>query len=134
MVVSADSFEQAIKKLLAEYDDEVNETLKEVIPEVAKEGAKKLKDTSPRNETSKKKRKYYRGWAVQLEEGRMVTKATIYGKTGTYQLAHLLEFGHVTKNGKDRVYPRTPAHPHIADVEAWVQDEAPRRTIERLER
>ena len=119
----------AVQKWMENYNADVIEVMSEVIPEVAKESVKKLKQTSPKGSTGK----YAKGWAYQLDKGRLRVGATVYGKNGTYQLAHLLEFGHVTRNGTGRVFDKTGAKEHIAPVEQWANDELIDRTIERLE-
>ena len=49
----------------------------------------------------------------------------IYGKSKTYPLAHLLEYGHLTRNGKRR----TKAIVHIAPVEEWAVKESTEKVI-----
>lgn len=119
-----EDIEWAMKKFLENYNGAVIEEMTEVIPEVAKEAVKKLKADSPRG----KKGEYAKGWTYKLDKGRLTVGAVIYGKSGTYQLAHLLEYGHATRNGG-----RTAAIEHIRPVEEWAVDEIIDRTIERLE-
>ena len=93
------NFQDVVNDVLQDYYREnVVETMTEVIPQVAKEAAKKLKQTSPKGASGK----YAKGWAVKVETGRISVGATVYGKPGTYQLAHLLEHGHATRNGTGR--------------------------------
>ena len=114
--------------LNVDYFGDINEIVKEVVPKVAKDAAKKLKSESPKGKTGK----YAKGWSVQVENGRIKTEASVYGKTGTYQLAHLLEFGHVTRNGTGRTFGRTGARVHIAPVEEWASQELETRLIQRI--
>lgn len=116
-------FASDVKKILEQYQVNATEVMNEVIDEVAKEGSKRLRQTSPRRTG-----KYAKGWTQTVEKGRLTISAIIHGKSGTYQLAHLLENGHLTRNGK-----RTKAITHIAPVEEWVIDEAVKRTIKNLE-
>lgn len=113
------------------YRDGVVEVVTEVVPQIAKESVKKLR-TSP--DTPKKSGKYAKGWAYKVEKGRLRVAATVYGKDGTYQRAHLLENGHVTKNGTGRTFPDTPAYPHIKEVEEWAVDKAYEEILHKLER
>ena len=116
--------EWAVKKYMENYNAAVVEEMTKVVPEVAKETAKKLRAESPRGA----KGKYAKGWTYKVEQGRMRVGATIYGKHGTYQLAHLLEHGHAKRGGG-----RTSAIVHIKPVEEWANDEIVNRVIEKLE-
>lgn len=111
-----------IAKFCEAYHGEIIEALDEVLPEVAKEAVKKLKADSP-----KLKGKYAKGWTFSKNKGRYSTGVVIYGKTGTYQLAHLLEKGHAKRGGG-----RTQPILHIAPVDEWLNEEAVNRIIERL--
>ena len=110
--------------LLKQYYPNVVETTTEVINEVSKEAVKKLKQDSPKGA----KGKYAKGWTRKVETGRLTVGATVYGKHGTYQLAHLLEHGHAKRGGG-----RTESLVHIAPVEQWAIDEAYERIMHRLE-
>ena len=112
------------------YPDVVKVTL-DTIPKVARKAARRLKETSPKRPGIGK---YASGWAVDIEKGRAKVGATVYGKHGTYQLAHLLEYGHATRNGTGRVYPPTPAHPHIEAVDEWASTEAYNDIMDQLEK
>ncbi len=126
MVINSSRFNFAdyISQMLQDYGVEVVKAMTLSIDEVAKESVKRLKDDSPKGNTGK----YARGWAVKFERGALRAGATIYGKTGTYQLAHLLEKGHAKRNGQ-----RSRAFVHIAPVEQWAINEVHDRTVRRLE-
>ena len=124
------NFQEVVNDLLQDYyRDGVVEIMTEVIPQVAKEATKKLRQSSPKGASGK----YAKGWATKVEKGRISVGATVYGKDGTYQLAHLLEHGHATRNGTGRTFGDTPAYPHIADVEQWAVNEAYDRIMHKLE-
>lgn len=122
------NFKETVDGLMRSYNKEVLEVCYETIPKVAKEAVRKLKAESP-----KESGKYAKGWAAKTERGRLYAVSTVYGKSGTYQIAHLLENGHATRNGTGRVYAPTPAHPHIADVAAWAEDKAYNDIMDKLE-
>lgn len=122
------NLQEAVNDILRnEYEPEVIRATAEVIPQVAKEAVRRLKSTSP-----KRSGKYAKGWAVEVEKTRVSVSATVYGKSGTFQLAHLLEFGHATRNGTGRMYSPTPAHPHIEEVESWANDKALKDITDKL--
>ena len=127
MVINSSKFDfrEVVQKYLEEQRWEVIEAMSEAIDEVAKEAVKKLKAASPRGKTQK----YYKGWTYKIEKGRLSHGSIVYGKTGTYQLAHLLEYGHAKKGGG-----RTNEYEHIKPVEEWAIDEVVDRTITKVER
>ena len=109
-----------IQEILSDYGEDVEDMLREVIPEVAKDAVKKLKKTSPKN-----KGKYARSWAQQTEKGRMSISSVIYNKEPG--LPHLLEYSHALRNGG-----RSRPEPHIAPVEEWANKEVVERIEEAL--
>lgn len=122
------NFSDYVEKMLQEYGQDVVTEMTEAINEVAKEAAKKLQAESPKSSGE-----YAKGWAVKFERGRLKSSAIVYGKSGTYQLAHLLEKSHILRNGK-RTSEGHGQVVHIAPVEEWAIEEAHERTIQRLEK
>ena len=119
------NFAEVVQDMLQkQYYPQAVEVTTQVIDQVSKEAVKKLRQESPKGS----KGKYARGWTRKVETGRMTVGATVYGKTGTYQLAHLLEHGHAKRGGG-----RTSAIVHIKPVEEWAVDEAYSRIMHRLE-
>ncbi len=116
--------ERAVRDILQDYSVEVSKAAAEAVQEVTKEATKKLRQTSP-----KRSGKYGKGWASKVEKTATTAEATVYGKTGTYQLAHLLENGHA-KRGGGRVNGNT----HIKPVEDWAISEVEKRIREKVER
>lgn len=121
-------FREQVNNILADYADEVEKVSEECVKRIAQAGAKELKKVSPR-----KTGKYASGWTYKIERGRMAVSAVIYNRAKP-GLAHLLEHGHVSRNGTGRVFRPTPAHPHIQAVNDWVVDEAVDRMVSKLER
>ena len=118
------NLERAMRDILQDYSVEVSKAAAEAVTEVTKEATKKLRQTSP-----KRKGRYAKGWASKVEKTTTTVDATVYGKTGTYQLPHLLENGHA-KRGGGRVNGNT----HIKPVEEWAISEVEKRIREKAER
>ena len=120
------SLDKAVNDILSEFSTDVTKAAQEAVTEVSKEAVKKLKQTAPRGRTVK----YSRGWASRVEKTTTTAESTIYGKSGTYQLAHLLEHGHARRGGGRNV----DGIVHIKPVEEWAISEVEKRIREKVER
>lgn len=114
-------FAQAVIEALNNYAVGVNEAVQKVLPDVAKEAAKQLQGTSPTGSG-----KYASGWRQKTTSSTLDIHAVVYNAKSP-GLAHLLENGHLMRNGK-----RSAAYPHIKPVEEWVTAETARRLEEAL--
>ncbi len=117
--------ERAVNDILQEFTVDVIKAAQESVTEVTKEAVKKLKQTSPKGRSGK----YAKGWTRKVEKTSTTVDSTIYGKTGTYQLAHLLEHGHARRGGGRNV----DGIVHIKPVEEWAITEVEKRIREKVE-
>lgn len=111
--IKPEELEKALTEYLKNYVEDIEEDVEDTMNAVIKEAKQELVQTSPRSGIARDT-KYYKGWAIK--NGGRTRKKHYYGKTiwnrTNYQLTHLLEFGHATRNGG-----RTQAQPHIRKVE-----------------
>lgn len=121
-MVNSSTFRASVNDILKDYAEDVEKDTEQVVKSVAKESVKKLKATSP-----KRTGKYAKGWAQKTEKSRLSSTATVYGKSGTYQLAHLLEFGHAKRGGG-----RVAGNSHIAPVESWATTQVEKELKQRI--
>ena len=110
-------FETAINSILAQYKGAVDEDVAEVTRAVGRRTVQKVQqniDAAGINGTGE----YKRSIAVKntKDAARNYNEAVIYAKEPHYRLTHLLEYGHVTRNGTGRVFQPTPGHEHIAPI------------------
>lgn len=115
--IPPDAFQSTVDAVLKEYGDNVKENLDVIVKGVTKAGVKQMKSAS--RSAVGGTGKYAGGWTSQMETGRVSAQGTIYNKD-VPGLPHLLEKGHVTRNGTGRTFDPTPAHPHIKEVEQQV--------------
>lgn len=106
----ADAFSQFAGELTAELEDGLSE--------IGKNTAKKVRSLSP-----EKSGKYRRGWKVSKEKYRGSFTVTVHNKQ--YSLVHLLENGHLNRDGTSRAR----AVPHVAPA----QQDAERQVDELLQ-
>lgn len=127
-----DQLNRAISGILSEYAEDIQGNVDQIAEQMGKKGVQALRKEARRvlksNTTGKSE--YARGWKMQVEKGRLSTKVTIYNEH--YSLPHLLEYGHVTRNGTGRTYAPTPAHAHIAPVEKELVETFEREVVAKL--
>lgn len=122
--IKPEIFAKAVKDYLEIYVEDIGEIVEETSNSIGQEAKKELKQTSP-----KRKGKYAKGWAVKKDKkNKNYYTVKIHNKTD-YQLTHLLEFGHATRNGK-----RTKAIPHIRPVEEKYKSQFERKIKQKIRR
>lgn len=111
--INPDELNKALMDYLENYVEDINEEVKETTDEVIKDAKKELIKISPRS-PNERTNKYYKGWAIKnsakTRKGKIYAKV-VWNKTN-YQLTHLLEFKHATRNGGE-----TEPQPHIRPTE-----------------
>lgn len=106
--ITIDSLATELANALSDYSEAVTEEVMKAIDEESKTAVKELKNRNPKLTGD-----YAKGWTSKnAYKGKYSKVNTIHNKTD-YQLTHLLEYGHVKRNGG-----RVAAIPHIKPVEA----------------
>lgn len=126
--VKVDGLADAILDELKKYSEEATETLHNTAKEVAKDGVKSLKSTSPRGKGSRKGH-YADSWYIKTERPKKSKSSNIIHNKMKPGLTHLLERGHQLRQGG-----RAKAIVHIKPVEEWCNEEFEKRIEERLGR
>lgn len=124
---------KAINDILTQYGDEVYGVMEECIDEVSEEAKDKLR---AENHFRKESLKYAPSWINEKLQGKPLTAKRAVHNEDHYRLTHLLEKGHVVRNGtgRNKGKQRTDAFPHIAPVNDWVNKELVQRLERKLER
>lgn len=114
--VKPEQLDEAIRGQLETYSAEVQRKLNENLKEVADTTAETLKKGGTYKERTGK---YTPDWSVTARKTASVTQGEQYSVHNRkhYQLTHLLEKGHVTRNGK-----RTRAFEHILPAEQAAEE------------
>ena len=109
-----DKLDAQIKKILAEYGEDIAKNTNEAAEKIGKKGAQALKSSSASLFGSGP---YSSGWKTDVDKRRTGTVVTIYNARMP-GLAHLLENGHAKVTGG-----RVDGVSHIAPVEEKVNKE-----------
>ena len=121
--IKIDNFGAELEKILEDYGQNVTEKTRAAVLEAAKVAKQETKAGAPVRK-GKGGGEYRKGWAVKEDAAsRLRTEAIVYNRS-RYQLAHLLEKGHASRNG-GRVAARVhikPAEEHaIKNMEEAIQ-------------
>lgn len=112
--IKPEELQKALIKSLKNYIEDIEEDVETTTNSVIKDAKQELVKESPRSGLARNT-KYYKGWSVKnggrTRKGRYYSKV-IWNKTN-YQLTHLLENGHHTRDGTGWV----EAQPHIGKVQ-----------------
>ncbi len=102
-------WQKGLIELLQDYTDSVTEGVKDAVREVAEETEAAIREASPVKKYGKKKGRYKKGWIAEQRLSSTAVRSlySIHNKTD-YQLTHLLEFGHINRDGSF-----TQPRPHI---------------------
>ena len=126
------NLEASINEVLQEYGEKVYDVLKDAVDEVSDEAVQKLQSVSSFAPGGHPSGEYSKSWKKEnVRVGRLAVKRVVHNEEH-YRLTHLLEKGHVTRNGTGRTFRPTPAYPHIAPVNDWANEELPRRVKGKL--
>lgn len=114
---------KTLEKYLNEYKEDIYEDVEELTKELTPQAKAEVQAKSPKDTG-----KYSRSWTVSTTKGQNFYSAKIKNKL--YQLTHLLEFGHVTRDGTSRTIPQ----PHIREVENKYKQILAKRLEQRIRR
>ena len=122
-MVQVDKLGDAIGEQLIEYANHTSEEIKKIVLDVADDVKKDIQATAPI-----RKGKYAKSWRVKKVKENSNSINVVVHSEKNYQLTHLLEFGHVLRNGG-----RSKAIPHIASAEQRGIENFEKRVMEGLD-
>lgn len=112
--IKPEELQKAVMDYLENYVEDIQEDVEEAVDTISKQARDELKQSSREKfKLHGRDEPYYKGWSVKIQKkGKLKYHKVVWNKTN-YQLTHLLEFGHATRNGDKRA----DAYPHIRPIE-----------------
>lgn len=105
--VKIDSLSSEVMKELEKYADVTTEKVKKAVQNAGKKVRDEIKSTAP-SDTGK----YAKSWTIKNVRESSSSLEIVVHSRNSYQLTHLLEFGHAKRGGG-----RVSARPHIVAAE-----------------
>lgn len=115
IIATPEALVAALVSACEEFTDEIKEELEDGLDKIGAESVAEVKALAPVYEGDNKntpKGSYKRSWTYQVDKERGKIEVTVHVKGRNYRLTHLLENGHLTRNGTTR----SKAFPHIGIV------------------
>lgn len=107
VMTSVDDLADLVMDGLREYSELADDAMKKAVRKTANSVKKEISENAPKDTG-----RYSKSWtAKKTKENSHTLEMTVHSKN-RYQIAHLLENGHVKRNGG-----RVPGKPHIAPAE-----------------
>lgn len=125
---------KAVEEILNQYGDEVYEVMGDSIEEVAEEATNRLKQSNSFAPGGTPTGAYAQDWINEKLQSKRLTVSRVVHNQEHYRLTHLLEKGHVIRNGTGRTFGKTGSYPHIGPVNDWANQELPNLVKRKLER
>ena len=141
--VSIDNLSKEIMKMLTEYKEDVNEEVESLSKKYVKKACSELRSISPVSKEKVQLNKYSNGtreyqfpgsyasgWSTKQKEKSNNKYSRIAYNKSYYRLTHLLEFGHINRDGTTR----SKKIPHIRKTEDKYQEEFREELMQKIKR
>lgn len=125
--INPDEFVLALMEATRTMTEEVVEEIENGLEQIGRDTVKELRRTAPVFKGNDKNRRYKKGtyrrsWYMDIKKANGVKRVIVYCRYPHSNLTHLLEHGHLVKNGTGRVLGNAPPIPHIAEAEKHAEE------------
>ena len=141
--ISVDKLSTEIMKMLTEYKEDINEEVESLSKKYVNKACSELKSISPVSKEKVQLKKYSNGikeyqypgsyasgWSTKQKEKSNNKYSRVAYNKSYYRLTHLLEFGHINRDGTTR----SKKESHIRKTEDKYQEEFREELIKKIKR
>ena len=141
--VSVDNLSKEIMKQLTSYKEDIDEEVSSLSNKYVKKACSELKSISPKSKEKVQLKKYANGtreyqfpgsyaesWSTKQKEKTQNRYSRVAYNKNYYRLTHLLEFGHINRDGTTR----SKKIPHIRKTEDKYQEEFRTELMQKIKR
>ena len=121
--IDIDDLTKALQEIATRSSKEFVDKINKGIDDISMETLQKVKEESPIYDGKSKKLKkgkYRNSWEISTIYHNGTYRKIIHNKK--YQLVHLLELGHLLKDGTGRIYGEVPAYKHVEKAENLAEE------------
>lgn len=122
-MITPEELAQTLADYCRGYTEEIKEAVGQGIEKIGEEAVQEIKEIAPvyaGENTGTPKGAYKRSWTYRIDKERGVINVTVHVKGKNYRLTHLLENGHLNRDGTTR----SRAIPHISIANKHAQEKA----------
>lgn len=109
-LIDIDDFSRILTEKCQEYTEDIKKEVEKGFRKIGNQAKKEVIESSPSDTGA-----YKKGWIMYVIKDGGTINVTIHNKK--YHITHLLENGHLIKNGTGRVYGKVSPYPHIKKVQ-----------------
>lgn len=124
--VDIDDFVKEITKAYSTYTDDVQKKLEKGLRKIARETKEEIVAKSPKGKVNLTRgyTHYKDGWTVSTKKQNGEFTVIVHNKQ--YQLVHLLELGHLLRDGTGRVYGEVLPREHVESTQKNAEEKLDR--------
>ena len=111
--MDVDDLTSALVEACKTYTEEVVKKVEDGIADIGKDATDEVKSLAPVDKGG-----YRRNWTYRIDRSRGEFKVTVHVKGRKYRLTHLLEYGHLNRDGSTRARE----FPHISIAEKHAEE------------
>jgi len=127
MTIKSTELQAVLKEQFQNYRADVTDVIQTAVTDTLQDGLRQIRQAGDYRD--RRINGYRQSFQIDMETTPVYVGGTLYADDKGYRLAHLLEYGHLTRNGR-----KTRAFPHWRPVDKRMTTEFERSVTEGIEK